>query len=64
MIGAGELVCQCIRLPDGKKRRVLSVCQKMAEERRGGRRRHGETPSKKTWERWVLVGMEPTRSSE
>ena len=23
MIGAGELVCQCIRLPDGKKRRCL-----------------------------------------
>ena len=27
--------------------------------KRGGRIRHGEEPSKKTWKRWVLAGMEP-----
>ena len=25
----------------------------------GGRRRHGEVHSKKTWKRWVAAGMEP-----
>ena len=27
--------------------------------RRGGRRRHGEAHSKKTWKRWVSAGMDP-----
>ena len=37
-------------------------CQKTAQERGGGRRRHSEAPSKKTWKTWVLAGMEPARS--
>ena len=38
-------------------------CQKTAEERRGGRRRHGDVLSKKIWKKWVSAGMELTRSS-
>ena len=37
-------------------------CQKMAEERGGGRRRHDEAPSKTTWKRWVSAGMDPAGS--
>ena len=29
---------------------------------RGGQRKHGEAPSKKTWKRCVSVGMEPAGS--
>ena len=36
--------------------------QKTAEERGGGRRRHGEALSRNTWNRCVLAGMEPTGS--
>ena len=42
--------------------RQCTGCQKTADERGGGRRRHCEVHSKKTWERWVLAGMEPTGS--
>ena len=35
MIGAGELVCQCIRLPDGKTIRCLCA-------RRKGQKKDGE----------------------
>ena len=30
--------------------------------KRGGQRRHGEAPAKKTWVRWVSAGMEPAGS--
>ena len=32
--------------------------QEDGRRKRGGRGRYGEAPSKKTWKRWVLAGME------
>ena len=43
---------------DGKTR----SCSNVLGARGPGRTRHGEAPSKKTWKRWVLAGMEPTGS--
>ena len=37
-------------------------CQKTAEERGGGWRRHSEAPSKNIWKKWVSAGMEPAGS--
>ena len=40
-------------VPEDGRRKILS----------GSQRRHGEALSKKTWETWVLAGMEPAGSS-
>ena len=57
----------CLAIPSDYREKGLliqqcAVFQKTVEERGGGRRRHGEAPSKKTWKRLVLADMKPTGS--
>ena len=59
----GKMAGQIFRLQREKSAHTACTgCQKTVEERVGGRRRHGEALSNKSWMRCVSAGMEPAGS--